>query len=133
VVNSNTGGKISGKKDIARGPQQKAAPAAKKDGPAKEGDQVVFARIVDEKTQQPISGAKYEVVDEKGTVLAQGKTDWQGTVRHNVAKAGNYTVRVTEVPEGAGGGADAKGGGSSGGGDAGGGSGGRDGAAQKGR
>jgi hypothetical protein len=49
---------------------------------------------VDDETDRPVSSARYEVVDAQGTVIAQGRTDWQGGVRHRVPSLGQYTVRI---------------------------------------
>jgi hypothetical protein len=79
-------------------PPAKKAPPQKQDGPEKEGH-VVIVQIVDQDTRKPISGAKYEVLDPAGKKVAQGSTDWQGGGKHDVPKAGTYTVNVLEVPD----------------------------------
>lgn len=64
-------------------------------GPRPPG-QFIFAQILDEETGKPVSGASYEVVDERGKVVAAGKTDYTGHVRHEVERAGKYEVRLAE-------------------------------------
>jgi len=80
-----------------RGPAPTRAPAPPRDGPRADTNKV-HARIVDEAGGAPISGARYEVVSPEGRVVAQGTTDWQGIVQHDVPQAGRYTVRVVEMP-----------------------------------
>ena len=55
---------------------------------------LVFARLVEEDTGKPLSGAAWEIVDAQGKAVAAGKTDFTGVVRHDVKIAGKYTVRL---------------------------------------
>jgi hypothetical protein len=113
MVNSFGPGRRRGG-EIARGPQPRSAAPPAREGPSAEGHKV-FARIVDRESRRPISGARYEVVNAQGAVVAQGVTDWQGTVRHAVEQNGRYTIRVVEVPSGSSGAAEGEAGGSGGG------------------
>jgi uncharacterized surface anchored protein len=64
-------------------------------GPAAAAN-LVLARLVDDETGKPISGAGYELLDADGKVVAVGRTDYTGVVRHEVRKVGRYQVRLTE-------------------------------------
>ncbi len=81
---------------IARGGQPgNHAPAPARDAPGEPPPaHIVLARLVDAQTRQPLSGVKYEVADDQGAAVARGTTDWTGTVRHGVQRAGQYQVKV---------------------------------------
>ncbi len=106
MVKSTSGGSRSS--EITRGPTPRPAPAGPTEGPRAEGHKI-FARVVDRETNQPIGNARYEVVNAQGAVIAQGHTDYTGTVRHDVPAGGQYTIRVVEVPPASGGAAPAGG------------------------
>ncbi len=78
-------------------PSRKAPPP--KQGPiAGAAEQVLFARLVEKESGRPIGGASYEIRDAAGNRIAEGTSDWQGTVLHDVQQAGSYTITVTRVP-----------------------------------
>lgn len=94
-MNSHTGGRIKVSSEIARGPTRKIAPPAAHQLPkAPAVRHAVAARVIDQDTHKPVSGAAFEVLDAAGTVVRKGQTDWQGTVYHEVATEGTYTVRI---------------------------------------
>jgi len=61
---------------------------------------VLTARIVDDGTDRPIRGARYQVLNQAGDVVASGTTRHDGMVRHELPEAGEYTVQVVELPAG---------------------------------
>lgn len=72
-----------------------AAAAAISSAPA----HAIKAQIVDV-GGRPLARARYEVVDGAGAVVASGTTDHTGLVRHDMPRAGRYTVRIVEVEGG---------------------------------
>jgi len=98
-VDSSTGGGMKKGGPPARGTAPKGAARPSQAGPAGAGAQEVVARVVDDASGEPVSGALYEVVSPDGTVVASGKTDWQGVVRQRVEGPGGYEVRVRRAEE----------------------------------
>lgn len=97
-MDSTSGGGRRPGQPIARGPAKRTSPPPEKTEPLGKGEKnIIFARVVDGKTQRPIGGATYEVVDKSGAVLAKGKTDYTGMVYHKFEKAGTFRLRVTEA------------------------------------
>jgi hypothetical protein len=93
-VDSHTGGRKGLKvaQKPTPGPERKPAPPPKP--PDAEGPFVISARIVDQDTQEPLSGVDFEILDPAGAVVKKDKTDWQGTVHHQVKERGTYTIKV---------------------------------------
>ncbi len=102
-MNSHEKGHSRGRK-IARGPHPRAAlrpPARPPLGPPR---LLVLAQAVDAWTGAPIAGARCEVLDPAGTLVARPTTDWRGAIEVEVALPGDYAVRVLGTPRrGAGG------------------------------
>ncbi len=56
--------------------------------------------IRDKDTKEPIPDAKVQILDETGKVILETKTNKDGRVEKNELPAGNYTIKVIEVPDG---------------------------------
>ena len=56
--------------------------------------------IRDKDTKEPIPNAKVQIIDKDGKVILEAKTNKEGRVEQNNLPAGDYTIKVTEVPEG---------------------------------
>ncbi len=97
-MDSHSGGKQKvngGSHGIARGPEMRAAPPPKSQAPlAPMLKHAIAARVIDQDTQLPVSGAGFEILDEAKTVVKKGQTDWQGVVYHEVPTAGAYTIKI---------------------------------------
>ncbi|MBQ7776671.1 MAG: carboxypeptidase regulatory-like domain-containing protein, partial [Lachnospiraceae bacterium] len=55
--------------------------------------------VTDERTGDEVPGAKVEVKDEKGNMVAEGTTDKDGKVVVEDLPTGKYTVTITEAPD----------------------------------
>ena len=64
----------------------------------KKGDLDVTVR--DKDTDEPIPGAKVEIYDEDGNKVGEGTTDENGKLIVDDLPTGDYTIKVTEVPDG---------------------------------
>ena len=64
----------------------------------KKGDLEVL--IQDKDTKEPIPGAKVEIYDEDGNKVGEGTTDENGNLIVEDLPIGDYTIKVTEVPDG---------------------------------
>jgi LPXTG-motif cell wall-anchored protein len=56
--------------------------------------------VRDKDTKEPIPNATVEILDKDGNVVATTKTDANGKVVKNDLTIGEYTIKVTEVPDG---------------------------------
>lgn len=98
-MNSHISGRLGVLSIIARGPEKRSSPPATPQAPLSPTIKyAIAARVIDQDTQEPVSGAEFEVLDDARTVLKKGQTDWQGTIYHEVATAGTYTVRIIGPP-----------------------------------
>ena len=66
--------------------------------PAAKGN--LEAVVIDSVTGEVVPDAKVVVTDEKGTTVLESKTDENGKISVKDLEAGNYTITVTEIPEG---------------------------------
>ena len=67
-------------------------------GVKEEGALITLVR--DKYTKDPIPGATVEVIDKDGNVIITTQTDSNGNVSKDKLPAGDYTVKVTKVPDG---------------------------------
>jgi phage protein D len=83
------------KSSIEKKPEPPPQPVQAQQAPAQKAPprHEITARVVDEKTGQPLGNIPYEVLGPGGNVVAAGQTDWQGGVQHPV-EPGQHTVRV---------------------------------------
>lgn len=56
--------------------------------------------IRDKDTKEPIPNAKVQIIDKDGKVILEAKTNKEGRVEQNNLPAGDYTIKVIEVPDG---------------------------------
>lgn len=56
--------------------------------------------IRDKDTKEPIPDAKVQILDKDGKVILEAKTNKEGRVEQNNLPAGDYTIKVIEVPDG---------------------------------
>ena len=56
--------------------------------------------VRDKDTKEPIPGAKVQIVDKNGKVILETKTNNEGKLEKDKLPAGDYTIKVIEVPEG---------------------------------
>jgi len=56
-------------------------------------------RIFYEGTETPVSGARYEIVDESGRRVRMGTTGEDGFVMESMPAGGQYKLRVVEFPD----------------------------------
>jgi hypothetical protein len=95
-VNSQTRG--FGRKRTVAGPSKTAAPKLSAPPPAgpplAAEEHLVLAQVVDLYTKKPLGDMEWEVLDPRGERIAEGTTDWRGTVEVAVPAPGEYRVRV---------------------------------------